>query len=85
MIFFAYSNYLTTLSNWLDCLKNTKKGDYTHRILWASDCPVGEFNHTKDSYSKNLAIFKQKVLETFNDEQLLKNVLSNNVKQLYAI
>lgn len=69
----------------IDALKNTKKGDYTHRILWASDCPVGEFNHAKDSYSKNLEIFRQKVLEKFNDEILLNNLLSGNAKKLYAI
>ena len=61
----------------------TKKGDYTHRILWATDCPVGEFNHSKESYLRNLEIFKQRVLEKYNDELLLKNLLANNARKLY--
>ncbi len=83
---FAYENLNETYEDTLmliEALKNTKKGDYTHRILWASDCPVGEFNHTKISYSKNLDVFKHRVLEKFNDKQLLEKVLSNNVKKLY--
>lgn len=67
----------------IEALKNTKKGDFTHRILWATDCPVGRFNQTKESYFKNLEIFKQRVLERFNDENLLENLLFNNAKKLY--
>ena len=69
----------------IEALKNTSKGDFTHRILWASDCPVGEFNHTKESYFKNLEIFKKRVLEVFADENLLENILYNNAKKLYQI
>ena len=68
----------------IDALKNTTKGEYTHRILWATDCPVGKFNQTKVSYSRNLEIFKQMVLEKFYDEKLLKDLLYNNAKKLYA-
>lgn len=68
----------------IEALKNTKRGDFTHRILWASDCPVGEFNHSKESYSKNLEIFKNRVMEKFNDEELLKNLLARNAKKLYG-
>ena len=68
----------------IESLKNTKKGDYTHRILWASDCPVGKFNQTKETYSENLKIFKQRVLEKFNDKNLLEDLLSNNVRRLYG-
>ena len=68
----------------IEALKNTKKGDYTHRILWASDCPVGKFNQTKETYSENLKIFKQRVLEKFNDKNLLEDLLSNNVRRLYG-
>lgn len=67
----------------IEALKYTKKGDYTHRILWASDCPVGRFNQSRDSYSRNLDIFRQKVLERF-DENLLENLLFNNAKNLYG-
>ena len=28
----------------IEALKNTSKGDFTKRILWASDAPIGEFN-----------------------------------------
>ena len=66
----------------IDALKNTKKGDFTHRILWASDCPVGKFNQTKDNYSRNLNIFKDKILENF-DDKLLEDLLSNNARQLF--
>lgn len=69
----------------IDALKNTSKGDFTHRILWATDCPVGAFNQTKESYHKNLEFFKQRILEKYNDENLLKNLLSLNVKKLYSI
>ena len=66
----------------IDALKNTKKGNFTHRILWASDCPVGKFNQTKDNYSRNLNIFKDRILENF-DNKLLENLLSNNARQLF--
>ena len=66
-------------------LKNTSKGDFTHRIMWASDAPVGEFNQMPDLYAKNLNLFKIKILEYFKDENLLKNLLYNNAKNLYKI
>ena len=69
----------------IDALKYTSKGDYTHRILWASDCPVGKFNQTKESYSKSLDTFKQRVLEKFNDKNLLENLLAQNAKNLYKV
>ena len=67
----------------IEALRNTSKGDYTHRILWATDCPVGKFNQEESSYSKNLEIFIKRVQEKFNDEQLLKNLLSENCRRLY--
>lgn len=66
-------------------LKKTSKGDFTHRILWATDCPVGKFNQTKEGYSRNLAIFQEKIMEEFNDKKLLENILFNNAKELYAL
>ena len=66
----------------INALKNTAKGDFTHRILWASDCPVGKFNQSKESYSNNLNIFKQRIIENF-DAKLLENLLSNNVRRLF--
>ena len=68
----------------ISALKNTRKGDFTHKILWGSDCPVGEFNHTKESYTANLECFKKQVLKTFNDEDLLENLLWRNAKRLYC-
>ena len=68
----------------IEALKKTTKGDFTHRILWATDCPVGKFNQAKESYSRNLEIFKQRVLEKFSDERLLENLLYNNARKLYA-
>ena len=66
-------------------LKSTKVGDATERILWATDCPVGKFNHSKASYARNLEVFSRKVLEKFEDEGLLKNLLFNNAKKLYSL
>ena len=67
----------------IERLKNTKKGDYTHRIMWASDAPVGEFNQQKDLYAKNLNIFKVKIREYFKDEKHLNNLLCKNARNLY--
>lgn len=69
----------------IEALRNTKKGDFTHKILWGSDCPVGKFNHTKESYLNNLQSFKKRVLEKFNDKNLLDNLLINNAKILYRL
>lgn len=69
----------------IEALKNTSKGDYTHRILWATDCPVGKFNQTKEDYYKNLILFQKKVIENFKDKNLLENILYNNAKKLYAL
>ena len=69
----------------IDALRNTSKGDYTHRILWASDCPVGAFNQTKESYHRNLAMFKTQVMNKFADENLLDNILYKNVINLYNL
>ncbi len=69
----------------IEALKNTSKGDYTHRILWATDCPVGKFNQTKEDYYKNLILFQKKIIENFKDENLLENILYNNAKNLYAL
>ena len=57
---FAYEELNETMEDTLmliEALKDTSKGDFTHRILWASDCPVGKFNKQKTSYSKNLEVF----------------------------
>ena len=85
---FAYEELNETMEDTLmliEALKNTSKGDYTHRILWGSDCPVGRFNKQKQSYSHNLDVFKTRILERFNDEQLLENLLYNNAKNLYKL
>lgn len=66
-------------------LKHTKRGDYTHRIMWASDAPVGDFNQKKESYQKNLAEFKKAIQENFSDETLLDNLLHKNALRLYDI
>ena len=84
---FAYEQLNETMEDTLmliDALKNTSKGDYTHKILWASDCPVGKFNQEKSSYSKNLETFKLRVLEKFKSEELLNNLLSENARKLYG-
>ena len=69
----------------ISALKNTSKGDFTHRILWATDAMVGKFNQSNEAYKRNLQIFKEKILEHFNDESLLENLLSNNAKNLYGL
>ena len=62
-------------------LKNTKRGDFTHRIMWASDAPVGDFNQRPDSYACNLKEFKN----IFTDKNLINNLLYKNTLQLYDI
>ena len=87
-VLFAFEKLNETYEDTLlliEKLKNTSKGDYTSRILWASDCPVGEFNHSQNSYSKNLELFKFRISEKFQDETLLENLLYNNAKNLYKI
>ena len=84
---FAFENLNETYEDTLlliEALKNTKKGDFTHRILWASDCPVGKFNQSRDSYKNNLEIFKEKFMKRFDDEYLLENILCNNARNLYC-
>lgn len=85
---FAYEKLNETMDDTLmliEALKNTKKGDYTHRILWTSDCPVGAFNQSSNDYKRNLEVFKTRVLERFNDKTLLENLLCNNAKKLYNL
>ena len=69
----------------IERLKNTSKGDYTNRILWATDAPVGEFNHSNELYRKNLDNFKVKISSHFEDEQLVQNLLYFNVRDLYGL
>ena len=85
---FAYEKLNETYEDTImliDKLRKTSKGDFTHRILWASDCPIGKFNSNKILYSNNLNIFKKKIMEHFNDENLLNNLLYQNSKNIYKI
>ena len=68
-----------------EALKNTSKGDFTSRILWASDAPVGEFNQTNELYRKNLDNFKVKIGSHFEDENLVNNILYFNSRDLYGL
>lgn len=67
----------------IEKLKSTKRGDFTHRIMWASDAPVGDFNQKYESYQKNLEEFISAINEYFNDKNLLENLLYKNAKALY--
>lgn len=69
----------------IEKLKNTKKGDYTHRIMWASDAPVGDFNQRKDLYKANLVNFQASILEQFKDKELLENLLYKNALKLFKL
>jgi hypothetical protein len=51
--------------------------------LWATDCPVGAFNQTKESYQKNLQIFIEKINKHFKDTDLLEKLLYKNCCALY--
>ena len=66
-------------------LKNTKKGDFTDRILWASDAPVGDFNQHKELYVKNLAEFQTGIFEYFKDKELLDNLMYGNAAKLFGL
>ena len=79
------SGDLTDVILLIESLQNTSKGDFTHRILWASDAPVGDFNQTNEMYRKNLDNFKVKIYSYFQDEQLLNNLLYYNVRDLYSL
>lgn len=84
---FAYEKLNETMEDTLlliEKLKNTPQGDFTHKIMWASDAPVGEFNQQKGLYARNLEVFKKRVLEKFGDEDLLENLLSKNAMKLYG-
>ena len=73
-----------TAINLIGKLKNTSKGDFTNRIMWASDAPVGgEINQRKELYDRNLNLFKVKILEHFKDEDLLNKLLYKNARELF--
>ena len=76
---------MTDVISLIEALKNTSKGDYTSRILWASDAPVGEFNQTNELYRKNLDNFKVKIESYFQDENLINKLLYFNVRDLYGL
>ena len=69
----------------IEALRNTSKGDFTNRILWASDAPVGEFNQTNELYRKNLDNFKVKIGSYFQDEKLVNRLLYFNARDLYGL
>ena len=68
-----------------EALKNTSKGDYTSRILWASDAPVGEFNQTNELYRKNLDNFRVKISSYFSDDNLVNRLVYFNARDLYGL
>ena len=69
----------------IEKLKNTPKGDFTHRILWASDAPIGEFNQSFESYGKNLDNFKSVISAYFNDEKIVNRLMYFNTRDLYEL
>ena len=69
----------------IESLRKTKKGDYTHRIMWASDAPVGDFNQRRELYLKNLKDFKEAILNHFNDKNLLHNLMYKNAERLFKL
>ena len=85
---FAYEKLNETYSDTImliESLKNSPRGDFTHKILWATDCPVGEFNHSKESYKSNLEVFCDRIAEYFKDDELLAKILYKNSKDLFKI
>ena len=69
----------------IEALRNTSKGDFTDRIMWASDAPVGDHNLKKELYDNNLNVFKAKILEHFNDENILNRLLFSNAQKLFNL
>ena len=68
----------------IDALRNTSKGDiliesFGLRIV------LLELNQSKESYFKNLEIFKKRVIEKFADEKLLEDILYKNAMNLYKL
>lgn len=66
-------------------LKNTKRGDFTHRIMWASDAPVGEHNLKRERYLEGFRAFKNAIMTEFKDTKLLEDLLYNNAKALFKL
>ena len=69
----------------IEALKNTSKGDYTNRIFWASDVPIGDFNQANELYRKNLDNFKVKISSYFQEEKLVQSILYFNARDLYGL
>ena len=69
----------------IDRLKHTSKGDYTHRIMWASDAPVGAFSEQKNFYGQNLSDFTDNFLKHYKDKKLLENIMYHNAKKLFKL
>lgn len=66
-------------------LKTTKRGDFTHRIMWATDAPVGEHHLKRELYIEGLNAFKSAIISEFKDEKLLEDLLCNNAKALFKL
>lgn len=64
-------------------LKNTPSGDFTNRILFGTDAPLGPFDSI-DGYGAFLAMVETVIGSSF-DEMTLYNILYSNSKKLFKI
>lgn len=72
-------------------LKQHKNGDMTHRILFGSDAPVGEFATGKDSlsgkqfYDKTIVDVKTAIKNNFGDEadDIIDKIFYKNADELF--
>lgn len=69
----------------IERLRNTSKGDYTSRILWGSDAPMGEHNQNLVIYHDNLNKYISALREYFKDEELINKIICLNTREVYKL
>lgn len=75
-------------------LKNTKKGDYTDRLLFGTDAPIGRFGNggenglsPKQAYSKVVTDVKNAIKKAFSQteaEELIDKIFYKNAQSLFC-
>lgn len=73
----------------IEYLQNTSTGDYTHRILYGSDAPLGEFGapgkKVTGFYADALGSLKSMIYRDFGDKAdiISNNICKNNAQELF--
>ena len=83
------NNEMPTIMNLIKRLKQTSKGDQTHKLLFGSDAPVGEFGAPSKKisgfYNDTVSALKTMIFKNFADdaETISDNICCNNSEQLF--